>query len=1242
MAYQPKSYRKFIAGTMTAAMAASAFAVTTPQQVADAQEQTFSDVDASNPHFENIERAADRGVITGYSDGTYQPNTYITRGQIATMIVRAFDLEVPENPTRLYDDVSENHHFADVVQAVSEAGIMVGRFDNTVFEPGAQLSRQQMASILVRAFELENIPGDDTVVEDIELAYESHVENILILAQHGITSTSDNTFRPSASVTRGQLASFLERSIEVKHTIDSGLEDIQAINNTTVDVYFEDSVVDVDAEDFAFTGLDVVDAEVVAGPEGNNNVVRLTTASQEEGAEYKLVYQGEYTTLTFEGTVAEATTPVEVTSVEDITTEGVTVEIEEPGESLIDASVNVTDPNGNDVEVVAQDIDADATEATFAFANELPFVQAGTWIVNGAEYEVEFNIDNIAALDRAGQAYEVTFNSTVDSLSQSNIRVSDATTGELRGIQSVDLHDDGHTATITFLDEAHLEAHRDYTFTVNISGYSAAQSTHQRPAYLENARVVGYDADDETIEVEGERYVNGSLEAHSEQLNASGIDYEEALGTSGVFSYLRNNDIVQFNQNENESVVYGAITEVDSANNTATVHVDGEDVEYNVASSAIHRLDGSDEDNISEADYSKVVLSGNNIVFTNAYNWSPDVSPLLVSSVDEDGIVYGLADGEELDASDYTIVNGGQTVSPQSLSTGDLLFFNTNEKYAEVYTERKAGTIETIYSDSFVVDGVEYDLSDDIYYVDAEGNRSTITSSVLEDLEEVGEPVVLYLDRSGELAFVVGDLGEVVLGENGAYLTSNGNAYSQGTNHYLQLEYRDVSGGSNEIELQLNDVEELAGVESEYGFGVANEGTGATIQPLNEDGELTGDPVRVSGENGIFASGNVIELLTDDDAVVGTQTVPSGTYTEADTTPPADERVRPGQRIVEIEDEEENDINIITPENTPVFLYDGDGYQGVTTWGEVEADFVKELGVYYDSELQTSTYLTLDLRETEGESVTTEETAVINDVRYNTEDELVQVSAFVNGEIETYSVDELLNDEGEQIELPRGAFVELELDNDDVVVAVNEYQENIFFRGLPTSFQGANSFILDGEGDLDRLRLSEDAYILDATGNSLTTARFNDLREVTEDGNHIEVVLAAEGVNVVDYVIIHEGSAPGQEPEEPEATFTVSSVQGNGDLPDLTVEGTLSELEDLDSEGVAFALEDEDDVTLTVEEFDNEEGEYTATVSVDGDLETDAEYTLVTEIDGVVVENFLFDLNEDSSDDNGDDDGEQD
>ncbi|MGY4688525.1 S-layer homology domain-containing protein [Salibacterium sp. K-3] len=213
MAYQPKSYRRFLASSVSAAVVASA-AATVPADVqqADAAE-SFSDVSNDYWASQAIQNLTDEGIINGYPDETFAPGEDINRGQVAELLVKAFDLNVNEDAASSYDDLINESYHTPYAEAVTDAGFLQGREDGTMFAAGMDLTREQMATILVRAFDLVEMSGSDAEVADIDEANASHQENIQILADYGITSTEDNMFRPKETVTRAQFATFLDRAL---------------------------------------------------------------------------------------------------------------------------------------------------------------------------------------------------------------------------------------------------------------------------------------------------------------------------------------------------------------------------------------------------------------------------------------------------------------------------------------------------------------------------------------------------------------------------------------------------------------------------------------------------------------------------------------------------------------------------------------------------------------------------------------------------------------------------------------------------------------------------------------------------------------------------------------------------------------------------------------------------------------------------------------------------------------------
>ncbi len=310
MSYQPKSYRKFLATSVSAAMVATAFAAV-PANVANAEsDASFSDVSAQHWASAEIYRLANAGVISGYEDGTFKPGESINRGQAATLLAKAAGLEIPTSvESTPFSDVSAENNFAGVVTVMQEVGF-IGGYEDGTFRAGLDITREQMASILVRTFGLED-KGEEVTVGDLDSAHSSHQANIEILAQYGITSTADGNFRPKETVQRAQFAAFLDRALAWQNTQELGLTGLNFVDANTVEVSFNSELTEADLEalEFAFNPELEITAKALKTAEVSTSetqsTVVLTTATQEEGTSYTLWVNGNQTNLVGEGVPAQ-------------------------------------------------------------------------------------------------------------------------------------------------------------------------------------------------------------------------------------------------------------------------------------------------------------------------------------------------------------------------------------------------------------------------------------------------------------------------------------------------------------------------------------------------------------------------------------------------------------------------------------------------------------------------------------------------------------------------------------------------------------------------------------------------------------------------------------------------------------------------------------------------------------------------------------------------------------------------
>jgi trimeric autotransporter adhesin len=321
MANQPKSYRKFLAGSVSAALVASAI---TP--VAAAETPAFSDVPADSSHAENIAKAVELNLLKGFQDGTFKPNQSITRGQVVKTLARYLESihgEVDTSDVEPFADVPAD--YAD--QELYEASLIVKKFDafqgaDGKLLPNNKISRQAMAKVLVNAFGLEELTDVESKVTDLDQADEWAREYIQILSQHGVTNVEK--FNPKSDVSRAQYASFLVRAVEaaaVDVVTVADIEEVTVVDTNTIEVVFNGELTEVNKEDFTIEGVEIESVEIkdeaAAAEEAVKTVVVIKTKTAlEEGKSYTVAFKGK----TSEKTTVEV--PVFTPAVESVSAIG--------------------------------------------------------------------------------------------------------------------------------------------------------------------------------------------------------------------------------------------------------------------------------------------------------------------------------------------------------------------------------------------------------------------------------------------------------------------------------------------------------------------------------------------------------------------------------------------------------------------------------------------------------------------------------------------------------------------------------------------------------------------------------------------------------------------------------------------------------------------------------------------------------------------------------------------------------
>lgn len=157
-----------------------------------------------------ISWAVENGVATGYSDGTFRPNNDCTRGHVVTFIWRANGCPEPATHTCPFRDVSASSPFYKAILWAAEKGITTGYSDGT-FRPNAPCTRAHVVTFLWRS-EGKPAYSQKSTLSDVSGLNKDFTNAIYWASEKGITTGYyDGTFRPNTVCTRAQVVTFIYR-----------------------------------------------------------------------------------------------------------------------------------------------------------------------------------------------------------------------------------------------------------------------------------------------------------------------------------------------------------------------------------------------------------------------------------------------------------------------------------------------------------------------------------------------------------------------------------------------------------------------------------------------------------------------------------------------------------------------------------------------------------------------------------------------------------------------------------------------------------------------------------------------------------------------------------------------------------------------------------------------------------------------------------------------------------------------
>lgn len=161
----------------------------------------------------DIEELVNRDIVNGHPNGQFKPDDSVTRAEFVVMISKAFPTSNTTNTS--YKDVKKDSWYYDAVGMTVDKGIAVGYPDGT-FKPSAKITRQEIAVMLDRALQLQGEytnTTENTFKDSGKVGDFAKVSVERMLSYKLIFGKTKDLFKPRDTATRAESVAMLHRMI---------------------------------------------------------------------------------------------------------------------------------------------------------------------------------------------------------------------------------------------------------------------------------------------------------------------------------------------------------------------------------------------------------------------------------------------------------------------------------------------------------------------------------------------------------------------------------------------------------------------------------------------------------------------------------------------------------------------------------------------------------------------------------------------------------------------------------------------------------------------------------------------------------------------------------------------------------------------------------------------------------------------------------------------------------------------
>ena len=177
----------------------------------------YTDVKETDWFAEAVMKATEKGLFSGFTDGTFRPNEILTRAMAVSVLYRLSGEEgSASEAAEMFTDVPEDAYYAKAVGWAASKGIVAGVTEDE-FRPNQQVTREQIASMLYRYYvscggdPLDYVAPGSQYTDFNQISSYAIVPMCWAVTNGLISGDSATTLSPKKSATRAQAAAIFVR-----------------------------------------------------------------------------------------------------------------------------------------------------------------------------------------------------------------------------------------------------------------------------------------------------------------------------------------------------------------------------------------------------------------------------------------------------------------------------------------------------------------------------------------------------------------------------------------------------------------------------------------------------------------------------------------------------------------------------------------------------------------------------------------------------------------------------------------------------------------------------------------------------------------------------------------------------------------------------------------------------------------------------------------------------------------------